>query len=90
MIVALGRAASVIIDKMTIEKEVEERVRRKKSEGMVIFIMPAAVILFLNLCAPDYIAPLYESLAGRLIMTGVVVSAVGIYSMIQKIVRIDI
>ncbi|MBQ6389140.1 MAG: hypothetical protein IJH90_05840 [Mogibacterium sp.] len=90
MIVALGRAASVIIDKMTIEKEVAELVRRKKSEGMVIFIMPAAVILFLNVFAPDYIAPMYETLAGRMIMTVVVVSAVGIYSIIQKIVRIDI
>lgn len=90
LIIALSRAASVIIDKMTIEREVQELVRRKKSEGMIIFIMPVLVILFLNLCAPDYIAPLYVTLAGRLIMTAVVASAAGIYILIQKIVRIDI
>ncbi len=90
LITALSRAASVIIDKMTIEREVQELVRRKKSEGMIIFIMPVLVILFLNLCAPDYIAPLYGTLAGRLIMTGVVASAAGIYLLIQKIVKIDI
>lgn len=90
LIIALSRAASVIIDKMTIEREVREIIRRKKSEGMIIFIMPVLVILFLNLCAPDYIAPLYETLIGRLIMTAVIVSDIGIYSLIQKIMIIEI
>lgn len=90
LIVALSRAASVIIDKMTIDREIQELVRRKKSEGMIIFIMPVIVILFLNMCAPDYIAPLYQTIAGRLIMTGVLASTAGIYALIQKIVRIDI
>lgn len=90
LITALSKAASVIIDKMTIEREIEELVRRKKSEGLVIFVMPVIVILFLNMFAPDYIAPLYETLAGRLIMTAVTVSTVAIYSLIEKIVRIDV
>ena len=90
LITALSKAASVIIDKMTIDREIQELVRRKKSEGLIIFLMPVAVILFLNIFAPDYIAPLYETIAGRLLMTIVVAGAVGIYSMIQKIVRIEI
>jgi len=90
LIVALNRAASVIIDKMTIEREIEELIRRKKSEGMVIFIMPVLVILFLNLCAPDYIAPMYETAAGRIIMTSVAAAGAGIYAMIQRIVKVDI
>ena len=90
LIVALSRAASVIIDKMTIDREVQELVKRKKGEGMVIFLMPVAVILFLNIFSPDYISPLYETIAGRLIMTAVVAGAAGILSMIQRIVKIDI
>ena len=90
LIIALSKAASVIIDKMTIEREVQELVKRKQNEGMIIFLMPVAVILFLNIFAPDYISPLYETAAGRIIMTTVVAGAVGIYSMIQKIVRIEI
>ena len=90
LIIALGRATEVIMDKMTIDREIEELVRRKKSEGLVIFVMPVLVILFLNMCAPDYIAPLYETLAGRLIMTVVIVSAAGIYAVINRIVRVDI
>lgn len=90
LIIALSKAASVIIDKMTIEREIQELVKRKQNEGMIIFLMPVAVILFLNIFAPDYISPLYETIAGRIIMTTVVAGAVGIYSMIQKIVRIEI
>ena len=90
LIIALSKAASVIIDKMTIDREIQELVRRKEGEGLIIFIMPILVILFLNLFAPDYISPLYETLAGRIIMTTVVAGAAGIYSMIQKIVRIEI
>lgn len=90
MIIALNKAAGVIIDKMTIEKEIKELVRRKEVEGLIIFIMPIIVILFLNLCAPDYIAPLYESVAGRIIMTVTIAVEIGIYGVIQKIIHVEI
>lgn len=90
LVVALNRAASVIIDKMTIEREISELVRRKETEGLVIFLMPIIVILFLNLCAPDYIGPLYESITGRIIMTFVLVSNIGIFGMIRKITNVEI
>ncbi|MBR0399606.1 MAG: hypothetical protein IJH95_02155 [Mogibacterium sp.] len=90
LVTALNKAANVIMDKMTIEREIDELVRRKKSEGMVIFVMPVLIILFLNLCAPDYIAPLYETLAGRLIMSFVAVSVIGIYALIQKVIKVEI
>lgn len=90
LITALNKAASVIMEKMSIEREIEELIRRKESEGMVIFAMPAMIILFLNICAPDYIAPLYETAAGRLIMTLVCVSNIGIYGLIQKITEIEV
>lgn len=90
LITALNRAASVIMEKMSIDRETEELIRRKKSEGMVIFAMPVIIILFLNITAPDYIAPLYETIAGRIIMTAVLASSIGIYAMIQKIVSVEI
>lgn len=90
LILALNKAASVIIEKMTIDKEIRELVKRKESEGLIIFVMPVVVILFLNLCAPDYIAPLYETLVGRIIMTSVLVANIGIYGMIQKITNVQV
>ena len=90
LITALGKAAGVIMEKMSIDREIEELVRRKESEGIVIFVMPALIILFLNLTAPDYISPLYETAAGRVIMTAVLASNIGIYAMIQRITNVEI
>ena len=90
LITALGKAAGVIMEKMSIDREIEELVRRKESEGLVIFAMPAIIILFLNMTAPDYIAPLYETIAGRIIMTAVLASNIGIYAMIQRITDVEI
>ena len=90
LITALGKAAGVIMEKMSIDREIEELVRRKKGEGLVIFAMPALIILFLNLTAPDYIAPLYETAAGRIIMTAVLAANIGIYAMIQRITNVEI
>lgn len=90
LITALGKAAGVIMEKMSIDREIEELVRRKESEGLVIFAMPAIIILFLNLTAPDYIAPLYETITGRIIMTAVLASNIGIYAMIQRITDVEI
>lgn len=90
LITALGKAAGVIMEKMSIDREIEELVKRKESEGLVIFAMPAVIILFLNLTAPDYIAPLYETVAGRIIMTAVLASNIGIYAMIQRITNVEI
>lgn len=90
LIIALNRAAGVIMEKMSIENEIEELVKRKESEGMVILIMPALVLLFLNLFAPDYIAPMYETITGRVIMSVCAAGTVGVYMMIQKITSVDV
>ena len=90
LITALNKAAGVIMEKMSIEREIEELVRRKKNEGMIILVMPVLVILFLNVFAPDYIAPLYETVTGRIIMTVCASGAVGVYAMIQNITDVEV
>lgn len=90
LISALNKAAGVIMEKMSIEREIEELIRRKESEGIVIFAMPAIIILFLNMTAPDYIAPLYETVIGRVIMTAVLASNIGIYALIERITNVEI
>jgi tight adherence protein B len=52
--------------------------------------MPAIIILFLNLTAPDYIAPLYETVIGRVIMTAVLASNIGIYALIERITNVEV
>ena len=87
---ALNKAASVIIDKMTIENEIRTMANRKKNESIILFVMRFIVVLFLNLFSPEYIAPLYESYIGRVIMTMVVAADIFIYSVMQKITDVEI
>ena len=90
LVEALNKAASVIIDKMTIENEIRTMANRKKNESIILFAMPFIVVLFLNLFSPEYIAPLYESYIGRVIMTMVVAADIFIYSVMQKITNVEI
>lgn len=90
MILALNKAASVIIDKMTIENEIKGIVKRKEKEGLLIFSMPGIVLVFLNIMAGEYIEPLYSTIAGRVLMTVVIAADAAIYGMIRKIVRVRI
>lgn len=90
LIRAMNQAAMVIIDKMTIDREIRELIRRKEQEGLIILLAPVVVILFLNLASPDYIAPMYETIRGRLIMTGMIGANVGIYELVQRIVKVKI
>lgn len=87
---AMVKAANVIMDKIGIEREIEELVKRKEKEGMLLFIMPTLVILLLNFCSPDYIRPLYESLMGKLVMTAAAAGNLIVYRMIRKIIKVEI
>lgn len=90
LIEALNKAASIIIEKMSIENEIKAMVNRKKKESIVLFLMPFIVILFLNIAAPEYIEPLYKTVAGRGIMTGVIATNIYIYAILQKITNVEI
>lgn len=87
---AMSKASSILIDKMTIEKEIQEILKRKEKEGLIIVLMPIAIILFLNLCSPEYIEPLYSGLAGRLLMTALICGNIAVYGLIRKVTTIEI
>lgn len=61
--------SEILTDKMNIEKEIKAVTAQKKLEGRLIALMPLAMLLILNVLSPSYIAPLYEGLLGRIIMT---------------------
>lgn len=86
----IQRAANIISDKMQIEAEIRALTAQKKTESRIIAIMPVIVIVCLNIVSPDYIAVLYETIAGRLIMTICLGGMALAYHMIEKITRIEV
>jgi tight adherence protein B len=63
------RAAGVIIDKIEIQKEIKTLTAQKRLEANILLVLPALILMCLQVFSPDYIAALYEGPEGRLVMT---------------------
>jgi len=65
----ISHTSEIITEKMKINEQINTITAQKKLEGRLISLMPAVMLLALNLLSPAYIGPLYSTLPGRLIMT---------------------
>jgi tight adherence protein B len=63
------KTAGVIIDKIEIQKELKTLTAQKRMESNILLLLPAVMLLFLQLLSPDYVAPLYSGISGWLVMT---------------------
>lgn len=63
------RSANLLLDKIAFAGEVKAIIAQKKLDIGMLVSLPLIILLFLNLTAPDYTAPLYTTISGRLIMT---------------------
>lgn len=66
---AIGLTCQVISEKMKLHQELQVLSAQKRMESRLISLMPLMILLFLRMTSPDYIAPLYDTGAGRMIMT---------------------
>ncbi len=90
LIRAADRAASVITDKIDIENDIRTMSAQKKLEGKLITAIPVILLVFLSIVSPQYIAPLYETMAGRIVMTMVLAVMAIAYRMIERITSIEV
>ena len=65
----ITHSSEILSEKMKISEQIHVITAQKKLEGRLICLMPAAMLLALNLLSPAYISVLYAGIAGRLIMT---------------------
>ena len=82
--------SSMLTDKMEIERAIRALTAQKQFESVIISVMPVACILLLNIFAPDYLAVMYEKLAGRLLMTLALAGIVTAFIISRKILRIEV
>ena len=90
IITAMMDASSMLGDKIKIENEIKAITAQKKTEGMMISVMPVIIIVFLRVIAPDYIAVLYGNAAGIVTMTAALSATGASYYLIRKITAIEI
>lgn len=63
------KSAYLLIERIDYQSEVSAVLSEKKLDTVLLLAMPPLILLFLNLTSYDYIALLYESLEGRVIMS---------------------
>lgn len=86
----IGHTTEILTDKMNIDREIKAITSQKKVEGRIISLIPLIMLLILNLFSYSYIAPLYTSITGRMIMTAALaVIFYGVYLM-EKISEIEV
>lgn len=87
---AMGKAVSIITDKINLRREVSALTAQKKLEVKLLTGIPFFVLAFLQLTSSDYMNVLYETILGRLIMTGCLLAVGSAYVIGERITDIEI
>ena len=86
----IRQVARMLGDKIDVKKEIEATLAAKKSEQMVMSLMPVGIILYLKLTSPGFLDMLYGNLFGVAVMS----VCLGIYGVAywlgMKIVDIEV
>lgn len=64
----IQKSSDIISEKIEIKQEINTMVSSKKLEGRVLVLIPIGILLFLEVSAKDFIAPMFTTM-GRIIMT---------------------
>lgn len=84
------KASEIIMDKITIYKEIHTLTSQKRFEAKILTMIPLVVILFLQMTSPAYLSIMYESILGRVLMTISMISIGMAYYFILKITDIKV
>ena len=70
LVKVMKRTAQNISEKMEIQREIQTMIAGKKMEANCMTAIPLFIILYLQICSPGFLDPLYEGFFGRIFMTG--------------------
>ncbi len=77
-------------ERAEVRREIKTVVSAKRLEANIMNLMPCGMILYFLLCDPVYLEPLYEGVAGRLLMTGILLIYLGCVWWSRRITEIEV
>lgn len=89
LISVMKRTGQNISEKIEIKNEIETMIAGKKLEARCMMVVPLFILAYMQVCSPDFLAPLYYGYMGRGIMTIVFMVYVLCLYWIQKIIDIE-
>lgn len=72
----ISKAVMLLTQNIELQKEKNVMLSQKKTESIILAVMPVLVTALINIAAPDYLSVMYTTLAGRLIMTAALASTI--------------
>ena len=86
----IQKVARMLGDEIDVKKEIEATLAAKKSEQMIMSLMPAGIILYLQLASPGFLDILYGNPFGICAMTVCLAVYGAAYWMGKRIVEIEV
>ena len=86
----IQKVTRMLGDKIDVKKEIETTLAAKKSEQFIMSMMPAGIILYLQITSPGFLSVLYGNPFGICAMTVCVAIYGAAYWMGRKIVDIEV
>ncbi len=90
LIKVMKTTSNNIGDKIDVQREIITLIAAKKLEGNLMSIIPLGIIIYLDICMPNFLMPMYEGLVGRSIMTISLICYVLALRLLNSIVTIKI
>lgn len=85
----IGSVTDSIVLKENVREEIEVSTTEKKTEQKIMTLIPMALILYVKMMSPDFLNIMYETNAGRIVMTICIVLYVLAFLWAQKIVEFN-
>ena len=90
LIEVIRSASNTIADKIEIKAEIATTLSDKKMEFNVLMIMPIVMVAMLSYIAEDYMAPVFHSIAGHLVMTIAIGLFIIAYIVGKRIMNVEV
>lgn len=85
----IGSVTDSIVLKENVREEIEVSTTEKKTEQKIMTLIPMALILYVKMMSPDFLNIMYETNAGRIVMTIFLVLYILAFLWAQKIVEFN-
>lgn len=81
----IRNSTNIINDKIEIKEEINTLLAAKKFEQKILSFMPLVMIVILSLTTDDYMAPVFDTIIGRIVMTFAIIIITAGYFISKKI-----
>lgn len=90
LIHVIKTTSNVIHTKIEVKREIVTLIAAKHLEANIMKLTPLLILLYLTVSSPDFLTPLYHNLLGIIIMTLFLLTYLGAYLLINRIVSIEV